>query len=559
MTHSPASEWSSAFLGELIARGVTDFVVSPGSRSQSFALAALEWERASEGIITVHVVIDERSAGFRALGLALETQRPAVCIATSGSAPLHYMPALAEARHAGVPMMVISADRPSELQGVGANQTTDQSALFGGIARTWNVEAPEGEAAPDLGPLAQEMLSEAIAGAPVHLNVAFREPLSGTLATPVVMPPVVPLHLEARDGVSVELEPQPGTLVIAGHGATANAEELAVSLGAALIAEVASGARFGPHLVLSYRDVLEGPLPTPIKRVIAIGRPTLSRAVWSVLSDSAIEHISMPMRGLEASNPTRDAHVVGDIVASRPATAGEKEEWVKPWVMAGRSAQQAALDHLLPPPPDLEGAVSEDPAIRNAFATAEMTVMRRRVSRWEMVLALWEATWPHDRLVLGASRMIREADTIVGSKNIPVFANRGLSGIDGTISTARGIAHAASASGASGITRVLLGDLAFLHDVGSLVREPQAEHPSRVHLFVANDGGGSIFDGLEVAQSASTEDRDRVLFTPHDVDLEAVAGAYGWAYLRVVSMGELTDALGRSDSHLIIDVGLDRA
>ena len=133
MTHSPASGWSSAFLGELIARGVTDFVVSPGSRSRSLALAALEWERASEGLITVHVVIDERSAGFRALGLALETQRPAVCIATSGSAPLHYMPALAEARHAGVPMMVISADRPSELQGVGANQTTDQSALFGGI------------------------------------------------------------------------------------------------------------------------------------------------------------------------------------------------------------------------------------------------------------------------------------------------------------------------------------------------------------------------------------------------------------------------------------------
>lgn len=142
MTISPATAWSVGFLGQLVAQGLTHVVVSPGARSQALALAALEWQHREEGTLTVNVVIDERSAAFRALGLALETRTGALCIATSGSAPAHYYPAILEALHAGVPLIVVSADRPGELLGVGANQTTDQTELFGPRVPHFSVAAP---------------------------------------------------------------------------------------------------------------------------------------------------------------------------------------------------------------------------------------------------------------------------------------------------------------------------------------------------------------------------------------------------------------------------------
>jgi 2-succinyl-5-enolpyruvyl-6-hydroxy-3-cyclohexene-1-carboxylate synthase len=249
------------------------------------------------------------------------------------------------------------------------------------------------------------------------------------------------------------------------------------------------------------------------------------------------------------------AQVVDEVVVTRPATPEESALWVKPWVMAGRRHQEAQLAGIIPVAPDIEALTSNDPATRSAFARQEMNVLRQPVGRESLALAFWEATWPHDRLVFGASRMVRVADSIVPGKNIPVFANRGLSGIDGTIATARGIAQAASATG---VTRVLLGDLALLHDVGSLMVEPGVVDSSRVHVIVANDGGGTIFDELEVSQVASQADRDRVLLTPHEVSLEALAGAYGWTYRRVNHLGDLAEALSASDARLIVDVAIAR-
>jgi 2-succinyl-5-enolpyruvyl-6-hydroxy-3-cyclohexene-1-carboxylate synthase len=161
--------------------------------------------------------------------------------------------------------------------------------------------------------------------------------------------------------------------------------------------------------------------------------------------------------------------------------------------------------------------------------------------------ALWRFTWPHDRLVLGASRLIRDADRIVPGKRIRVHANRGLAGIDGTIATAIGIAlasrAAADAAGeASGVTRVLLGDLALLHDAGALLRV-DGETPPQVQLVVGNDGGGTIFDGLEVASTAPAASLDRVMYTPQRVDIAALASAYGWPHRVVRTRGELDQAL----------------
>lgn len=557
MTESAATDWSVAFLGQLIAEGVAHVVVSPGARSQALALAALHWERVSEGAVNVHVVIDERSAAFRALGLALESKRPAVCIATSGSAPAHYFPAVLESLHAGVPLIVVAADRPEELHGVGANQTTNQHELFGPRVPSWSAPAPDASPADDARRLASEIAGAAYRGGPAFLSVSFREPLSagipeGSLVRPEV---VVPDTGKASTTV-MNLAPEPGTLVIAGHGAGARAEELAREIGAPLIAEAVSGARFGPHLVPSYRHVLATQeLTHSLQRIITVGRPTLSREVAALLARTDLQHIVLTGSELEAANPSRKAQVVGEVVLNRVATPEETAQWVKPWVMAGRAFAEEALAEITPVAPDIEALTSNNPATRSAFATQEMTVLRRPVERARLALAVWEATWPHDRLVFGASRMVRVADGIVPGKNIPVFSNRGLSGIDGTVATARGIAQASSGTG---VTRVLLGDLAFLHDVGSLLVEPGVADASRVHLIVANDGGGTIFDELEVSQVATQADRDRVLLTPHDVSLASLAEAYGWAYRRVVNLGDLAEALSASDARLIVDVAIAR-
>ena len=562
MTTSPASDWSVAFLGQLVAKGISHVVVSPGARSQALALAALAWERVSEGALSVHVVIDERSAAFRALGLALESKRPAVCIATSGSAPAHYFPAVLEALHAGVPLIVVAADRPEELHGVGANQTTVQHELFGPRVPSWTIPAVDSSDGSDAKRLANEVATAAYRGGPAYVSVSFHEPLSsaipeGSLVMPEVVVPDFASSGADKDAAGVvSVEPEAGTLVIAGHGAGPRAEALALELGAPLIAEVVSGARFGPHLVPSYRQVLrDEALAGGIQRVVTVGRPTLSREVSSLLGRTDITQIVVKGRELEAANPSRVAQVVDDVVVTRSATKEESALWVKPWVMAGRRLHEAQLAEITPAAPDIEALTSNDPATRSAFATQEMKVLRQSVARESLALAVWEATWPHDRLVLGASRMVRIADSIVPGKNIPVFSNRGLSGIDGTVSTARGIAKASSATG---VTRVLLGDLALLHDVGSLLLEPGIDDSSRVHLIVANDGGGTIFDELEVSQVASQEDRDRVLLTPHEVSLEALAAAYGWAYRRVNHLGDLAEALSASDVRLIVDVTIAR-
>ncbi|WP_342590356.1 thiamine pyrophosphate-binding protein, partial [Microbacterium sp. K41] len=180
------------------------------------------------------------------------------------------------------------------------------------------------------------------------------------------------------------------------------------------------------------------------------------------------------------------------------------------------------------------------------------------LDRERLVDAVWRATWPHDRLVFGSSRLVRVADEVLAGKKVPVHANRGLAGIDGTIATATGIAVASQAAGAPGITRVLLGDLAFLHDVGALLLPPGEQEP-RLQVIVGNDGGGTIFDGLEVASSAPSAHLDRVFYTPHGVRLEHLALAYGWEYQRVTTRTALDQALtSPHGGRQIIEVPLAR-
>ena len=588
MTDSPASDAAAALLSELVAHGVRDLVLSPGSRSQALALAAVRMQRA--GVLRVHVRIDERVAGFTALGIARETGRPVPVVCTSGTAVGNLLPATMEAFHSGVPLLLLTADRPPELRGVGANQATVQPGVFGPFVRMGvDAEVPgasdgagafarperdgsarrvgkgHADGAPDApgdGTVAWAGLGvravraalgiegdglPGVAG-PVHLNLPTREPLSGGSSQVEAEPGELPAVVSPDPTV---LPRGPRTVVIAGADAGPDAEELSHNGGWPLIAEIVSGARFGRLVVHGYRELLrDEALGGRIERAVVFGHPTLSREVAALLTRSDVEVIAVAQGGeqLNLNGTTQSAATV----TVEPGAADR--QWLGAWMT---SSQALAID-LSAAAPDQAGLHSHDSLTRSTAVRAELDEVRRRVDRPILVDAVWRATWPHDRLVFGSSRLVRVADQVLGGKKVPVHANRGLAGIDGTIATALGIALASQAEGAPGVTRVLLGDLAFLHDVGALLL-PVDEPSPRIQVIVGNDGGGTIFDGLEVAGSADGGDLDRAFYTPQQVDLSALATAYGWEFTQVTTRSALDQALTSPIAGAqIIEVPLER-
>ena len=544
---SPATEFAVALLAQLIGQGVHDIVLCPGARSQALALAAAAWEQ--QGRVRLRVRIDERVAGFLALGIAVETGRPVAVITTSGTAVANLHPAVLEAHHSGIPLILLTADRPVELRGIGSNQTTDQVGMFGSAVRWVRDVAPPVDSA-GAASLAEEAYAAAVGlPGPVQLNVSFREPLSGPVGA---LPPIIDSAVATALSVPVrQITNSPRTVVIAGHGAGPDAEALARALGVPLIAEVSSGSRFGPNLVGAYRQLLDDvEFGGRIERAVVFGHPTLTRQVPALLTrPDVVVHV---VRG-----PTADAYNPGhraasiDVAVTHDGPADDSPEgrtWLGSWVHSGRSILNG--DAVAPA---VQGESPGD------FAREQLAVFREPVTRRLLVESVWGVTWPHDRLVLGASRLIREADACVPGKRIAVHANRGLAGIDGTIATAIGIALSSQDSdgGGSGITRVLVGDLTALYDVGALLFGGGEVRP-RIQVIVGNDGGGTIFDGLEVAATAPADSFDRVQYTPQSVDLRALAAAYGWDYRVARNRGELDEALAASDTPTLVEVPLPR-
>ncbi|GAB3632643.1 2-succinyl-5-enolpyruvyl-6-hydroxy-3-cyclohexene-1-carboxylic-acid synthase [Microbacterium shaanxiense] len=540
MTASPASDAAASLLAELIAHGVRDIVISPGSRSQALALAATRL--AGQGAVRVHVRIDERVAGFTALGLSRETRVPAAVICTSGTATANLLPAAMEAFHSGVPLLLLTADRPPELRGVGANQATIQPGLFDPFVRlsldapvpgdgTWDRLAERAVIAA-MGADAVPTALPGVAG-PVHLNLPSREPLSAAaVGEAAVAAGPAPT---ATPGEPFVLPRGLRTVVIAGADAGAEAEEIAHTGTWPLIAEIVSGARYGRYIVHGYREMLRDDiLGGRIQRAVVLGHPTLSREVTALLRRDDVQVVAVRSGGeaLDLNGRTVSA-------ASVSVAPGEAD---RSWMGAWMEASAASVVDLSERAPDHEGLSSTDFAARRDAVRTELEAVRRPLDRELLVDAVWRATWPHDRLMFGSSRLVRVADAVLGGKKVPVHSNRGLAGIDGTVSTAMGIALASQAEGAAGVTRVLLGDLAFLHDVGALLLPPDENEP-RIQVIVGNDGGGTIFDSLEVASSAPRQDLDRAFYTPHTVQLEQIALAYGWAYQRVTTRAALDQVL----------------
>ncbi len=528
-------------VGALIDGGVEYVVVAPGSRSAPMAYALAEASAA--GKVELLVRIDERSAGFTALGLALSTGSPAAVLTTSGTAVGNLMPAVMEANHAAVPLVVLSADRPEELRGTGANQTTIQLDLFGEHVRfAADVEA-------GTSPLrAVETAISAATGAfsdlapgPVQLNLAFRDPLVPAAGERLPAAAARPKFRIGTDPLTMNLPPASGdlaerrTVVLAGHDAGPVAEAFARAHGLPLLAEPSSNARFGPNAVGPYRLLLEhfGPESAqPIERVVLFGRPTLSRPVASLLARSDVPSALYQPVPVAWYEPGRRTELPLESLSDLAEFAGRgPSSWLDAWLLAG-SAAQHALDQVL---------AAEDTATGPSVGAL---------------------VWEHSRgqLVLGSSNGIRDVELAglpAAEPAATVYASRGLSGIDGTTSTATGIAL-----GGRQETTLLLGDVTFLHDAGGLLLGPGEAEP-RLRIVVLNDFGGAIFDLLEhgaVRESGRYGDAvERLFGTPHTVDLAALAAAYGVGHCSVSTTAALAEALGQPiEGRSIVEVRTDR-
>ncbi|MBD8044439.1 2-succinyl-5-enolpyruvyl-6-hydroxy-3-cyclohexene-1-carboxylic-acid synthase [Arthrobacter sp. Sa2BUA2] len=501
----------------LAAAGVRDVVLAPGSRSAPLAYALAEAQ--VQGLVQVHVRIDERVAGFTALGLSRGGQRPAAVVTTSGTAVGELLPAVMEAHHAGIPLVVLSADRPSELHGSGANQTTVQHGIFGRF--------PAAHASVEAGEDPAEAISEAFGrvggtspAGPVHINLHFRDPLVPTAADALVPAAgggggiLFPEPAEREPGTLAELAGAHHTVVVAGDGAGEVAAMFAQRAGLPLFAEPSSNARFGPNAIPAYRLLL-GELGGQIERVVVFGRPTLSRPVAALLARPEVRkalYVPRPVNWFEPGK--RPETVISDLGALLAFAGSGAPGWLESWQRASGVAE-ASIQSLL-------------------ASEAELTGLH-------VAGMVWESS--DGNLVLGSSNTIRDVDLVASTHWHPldVYANRGLAGIDGTISTAAGIALA------QGIpTRLLLGDLTFLHDAGGLLLGDGETEPD-LQLVVLNDSGGGIFSLLEHGELGEREEYrgvvERFFGTPHRADIGGLAAGYGVPHQTARTTEELTAAL----------------
>lgn len=556
-----------AVVAALIDQGVRDAVLCPGSRSAPLAYALAEAEE--DAGLRLRVVLDERSAGFVALGAAKAHAlagrcQPAVVVTTSGTAVANLHPAVLEADAAGIPMLVLSADRPHELVGTGANQTTEQTLIFGRAPRAvidlpadLTSDLPRLDAAAALtGQIRRAVL--ATTGelnrdpGPAHVNIRFRPPLvplgapaprgdgqpgrTGAAAprrsAPVpeetgradLAPGGGAAHAEDAAGThrATASETSPGPpggaggagIVVVGDapqpGVGALGRALAEYLGWPLMAEPSSGARAGGHALTRYAEVLSSPageeLAAQVHHVLVVGHPSLTRAVSGLLArpDLRIDVLADRSRHTDVAGTAAGVHPL-DTATGAPELA------------RALGAQRAGPEWLAA----WHDAVAALP--RDAGSGADLAA-----------LAVWEAACAPDAplLVLGSSLTIRRLDRLAPPGVLPpaVVANRGLAGIDGTLGTATGLALASGRP-----VRAVVGDLTFLHDAMSLGRGRLEDEPD-LQVVVLDDGGGAIFSELEYAAVPGAARFERFFATPQAVRIADLARGLG---ARVVEPDDL--------------------
>jgi len=530
----------SAFADELVRRGLEHACVSPGSRSTPIALALQRHPN-----VAVHVHLDERASAYFALGLAKATGRPVAVACTSGTAVANLFPAVVEASMARVPLVLLTADRPPELRGVGANQTIDQLEIFGRYVRSF-VDAPVPGERPE--PEGWRELAFAAVGqalrlppGPVHVNLPFREPLVPEVAEARAEAPDLRWALSIASSASEDQVErlaemlagvERGAILAGGLREEAPAlVRLAEALRWPLIAEPASGLRVPGALEAGQFLLADGRFASSHvpDLVLQAGAAPTSRAGLSFVA-SAGQLVIVDPDGLVADPNRRaswslsvDVHALAAEVAERVA-GRDRSAWIHEWERADRSAR-AAVDGLIDGWDEpFEGRIARD-------------------------VAAW---LPHgSTLVVGSSMPVRDLDAYMRPRTgIRVLANRGASGIDGFVSTVLGVA-------ASGVrTFALCGDLTLLHDAGSLLWSARRGHDAV--FVVPNNDGGAIFSFLP---QAGLPELEALFTTPHGLDLAAVATAAGAGHARVDRADGLVPALERASASAgvwILEVPSDR-
>ena len=548
--------WCRAFFAQLVACGVAHVAASPGSRSTPMTVAA---DRTDGLEVSMH--LDERSGGFFALGLARITGRPVAVLCTSGTAAANYLPAVVEAFHSGVPLLVLTSDRPPELQGRGAPQTIDQQGLYGSHARWATTSAvagtqPAGEAA-SLAHQAVVRATRPIPG-PVHVNVPLREPLEPAADDP----PSVGLLPLPPEAASSDPGPLPGLLGVerglmvagaldldtTGVGALA---EMARRTGWPILADPASGLRRGPHtaaapilatgdhlLRSSWSDrhrpdvvIQLGAMPTSKGYRLWLDRVGADRVV-------AVDHLDrFPDTALRVTDRVAvEPGRLAALLTTHLSSADRSGPWTAAWVDADTRAAAVVADLV-------DRAPFDEPAVAVAL----------------------DRTLPAGaNLVVANSMPLRDLDAFmpVGDRPLRILANRGASGIDGQVSTALGVA-----AGSSAPTVLFTGDLALLHDVGGLTATGRLGLDLTV-VLVDNDGGG-IFRFLPIADESHI-DHHRLFHTPHGLDLGHAAALAGGNLHRPTDRVALDQVLSATVGsrglhlvHIVVDastnVGLHRA
>lgn len=542
---------------ELARAGMTDAVIAPGSRSAPVAMAL-----AGDSRIRLHVLIDERSASFLALGIAKASRRPVAVLSTSGTAAAEFHPAVIEAHHARVPLVVLTADRPPEMRGTGAGQTIDQVKLYGDAVQLF-VEAGVPEAREGAVRYWRSFASRAVGVAlgasgppgPVHVNLAFREPL-----VPVPDEAGFPFDLEGREGgapwtryergsraatdetlerLASEIAAAERGLFVAGDCDLDDASidavlKLVDATGWPLIAEPLSNLRAGRRVVSAVEAIIRC---VPFARthapdlVFRIGRSGTSKALLQFLSPGGRQILVDP----DGAPADPERSVAWTIAADPGPLAGrlidavgprEDSPWLREWLDA-ESTARTVIDGLLDADDEpFEGRVARDVA---------------------------DAVLEGGALVVASSMPVRDLDSFMRPRHyVRVLANRGANGIDGFVSTALGVALARE-----GHTVALAGDLSMLHDQNGLLL---ARHALvNVTFVVVNNDGGGIFSFLP--QAEFDESFDLLFGTPHGIDFAALAGMYGCGFARAERASDLAGLLhaAREEGGVhLIEVRTDR-
>lgn len=566
-------ETARAIVTALRDAGVRHVVIGPGSRSAPLVYALAE--AADVTRLRLHVRIDERSAAFTALGISLASGRPAAVVTTSGTATGNLMPAMMEASHADVRLVAVTADRPSEVQFTGANQTTDQREMFGVHARsaitvTGDIADYAKTHASVMGALAVGAGTDTSPTGPVHINARFREPL-------IPEPDALEVVPDAETGVLPVIEPSQGqprfttdkrwhdrgrsfqeelveatdlrerhTVVVAGHGAGPAAHDFALALGLPLFAEPSSNARFSRNAIAAYPYLL-GPdgglgesahrLGKHIRRIVLFGRPTLSRQLQALLKRDDVKSAMYYPEPVGWFSPgARKEQLIADLQELAEFAGSGPPGWLGSWQSAAQRAQRAIEQTLT----QRQETTGKPGAMRTAQLVSSTAL---------------------GQLVLGSSSVIRDVDLAWRPPAEPtstVFAHRGLAGIDGTVSTATGISLATGER-----TTLMVGDLTFLYDTNGLLLGPMEQEP-HLDIVVINDSGGAIFHGLEHGEVAERPGMssvvERFFGTPHTVDIGALCAAHGIKHERLTSEQQLIHVLGDpAEGRRVLEVVSDRS